>query len=430
MDADKRSHGLWEETAPPALATSVLAADVRAEVAIVGAGYTGLSAALHLAERGMDCVVLEARDAGFGGSGRNVGLVNAGMWVMPDELPRILGPIYGSRLLEVLGDAPGLVYDIIGRYGIACEASRQGTLHCAADARGLAEIRRRAGQWSRLGAPVRLLDAAETARRVGTGAYRGALLDLRAGTIQPLAYARGLADAALRRGARIHTASPVSSWRRAGGDWLLETAGGARVAARRVLLATNAYTGRNGQWRALRAELAAFPYFNLATAPLRPDLSAAILPGGEGAWDTNRVLSSMRMDAAGRLVFGSVGALRGGGIAIHRNWARRRLRALFPQLGAANFEHEWFGTIGMTADCLPRFHELAPDLFTFGGYNGRGIGTGTALGLWFARLAAGEVAREEMPLPLTPVRAMRGSCLRELVYARGADLVHYAGARF
>ena len=139
----------------------------------------------------------------------------------------------------------------------------------------LAEIRRRAGQWSRLGAPVRLLDAAETARRVGTGAYRGALLDLRAGTIQPLAYARGLADAALRRGARIHTASPVSSWRRAGGDWLLETASGARVAARRVLLATNAYTGRNGQWRALRAELAAFPYFNLATAPLRPDLRAA-----------------------------------------------------------------------------------------------------------------------------------------------------------
>jgi glycine/D-amino acid oxidase-like deaminating enzyme len=154
------------------------------------------------------------------------------------------------------------------------------------------------------------------------------------------------------------------------------------------------------------------------------------LPGGEGAWDTNRVLSSMRMDAAGRLVFGSVGALRGGGIAIHRNWARRRLRALFPQLGAANFEHEWFGTIGMTADCLPRFHELAPNVFAFGGYNGRGIGTGTAMGLWFARLAAGEVARDEMPLPLTPVRAMRGSCLRELVYARGADLVHYAGARF
>jgi len=430
MDGDKRSHGLWEASAPPAPAAAALAADTRAEVAIVGAGFTGLSAALHLAERGIDCVVLEARCAGFGGSGRNVGLVNAGMWVLPDEVPRVLGRVYGPRLLEVLGSAPALVYDIIGRYGIDCEAVRQGTLHCALGERGLAEIRRRAEQWSRLGAPVRLLDAAETARRVGTAAYSGSLLDLRAGTIQPLSYVRGLAAAAMRRGARVHAESPVLSWREAGGCWRLEVAGGIRVEARRVLLATNAYTDWDGQWRGLRAELAAFPYFNLATAPLRPELRAAILPGGEGAWDTNKVLSSMRLDAAGRLVFGSVGALRGGSLAMHRDWARRSLLRLFPRLGAIDFEHEWFGTIGMTADCLPRFHEPAPNLFSFCGYNGRGIGTGTAFGLWFARLAAGEISADEMPLPLTPMRAIGWRRLRELVYERGAGLVHFAGARF
>ena len=427
MDGDKRTHGLWEASAPPAPRTSALVADAQAELAIVGAGFTGLSAALHLAERGIDCVVLEARSPGFGGSGRNVGLVNAGMWVMPDELPRVLGPVYGSRLLDVLGNAPALVYDIIERHRIACEAVRRGTLHCALGARGLAEIRRRAQQWGRLGAPVHLLDAEQTARRVGTRAYRGSLLDLRAGTIQPLAYVRGLAAAALRCGARIHTASPVLSWRAAGDGWRLEVAGGASVTARRVLLATNAYTGHGGQWRALRAELTAFPYFNFATAPLVPQ---AILPGGEGAWDTNRVLSSMRLDAAGRLVFGSVGALRGACLAAHRDWARRRLSRLFPELGAVRFEHEWFGTIGMTADCLPRFHEPAPNLFVFSGYNGRGIGTGTAFGLWFARLAAGEISREEMPLPLTPVRAMGWRGLRELVYECGAGLAHFAGARF
>src|SRR5262245_6489699 len=103
------THGLWEATAPAAPSTTTLDRDLHADVVILGAGFTGCSAALHLSQRGVRAIVLEQHGIGFGGSGRNVGLVNAGMWVMPDQLPRVLGATHGERLLAQLGDAPSVV---------------------------------------------------------------------------------------------------------------------------------------------------------------------------------------------------------------------------------------------------------------------------------------------------------------------------------
>ena len=203
------SRGLWDDTAPPAPPTDSIQGSLTADAAVIGAGYTGLSAALHLALAGMSTVVLESFDVGFGGSGRNVGLVNAGMWICPDEVASTLGPMHGERLLLELGDAPRRVFELIERHGIQCETERRGTLHCALGRRGLEDLERRAAQWARRGAPVQLLGAAETAAKLGTGIYAGSLWDHRAGTIQPLAYARGLARAALSAGARIFTQSPV-----------------------------------------------------------------------------------------------------------------------------------------------------------------------------------------------------------------------------
>ena len=205
MRNDPRSHGLWEASAPPAPHTPPLERAIAVDVAIVGGGFTGLSAALHLQEKGARTAVLEGAEIGFGGSGRNVGLVNAGMWVMPSALSGALGGLHGARLLTQLGAGPDLVYALIERHGIDCEAVRNGTLHCAVGASGLANIRQRATEWQAHGAPVRLLSAEETAERTGTRAYTGALLDQRAGTVQPLAYARGLAHAA-----QGHTAQAVS----------------------------------------------------------------------------------------------------------------------------------------------------------------------------------------------------------------------------
>src|SRR5262245_62239693 len=192
MNNDTRSHGLWESTAPAAPATRMLDRDIDADVVIVGAGFTGCSAALHLAQRGVRAIVLEQHDIGFGGSGRNVGLVNAGMWVMPDELPRVLGEKHGERLLRELSEAPAVVFDLIDRLSIECEATRKGTLHCAVGRRGFREISERARQWQARGADVVLLDAREAERLVGTDCYDGELLDRRAGKNQPLAYVCGM----------------------------------------------------------------------------------------------------------------------------------------------------------------------------------------------------------------------------------------------
>ncbi|KAB0677011.1 NAD(P)/FAD-dependent oxidoreductase [Aureimonas leprariae] len=427
MRNDPRTHGLWERSAPPAPATAALEGDVTVDVAVVGAGFTGLSAALHLAEAGRGVAVLEAEEIGFGGSGRNVGLVNAGMWVMPDEVPAALGDVHGERLLALLGEAPAAVFELVEKHGIDCEAERQGTLHCAVGEKGLAELRERARQWQRRGAAVRLLGAEEAARLIGTTAYSGALLDMRAGTIQPLGYARGLARAALAAGAAIFTHSPVRTARDEDGAWTLSGDAGT-VRARHVVLATDAYA--SGIWPEIRQAQVHLPYFNLATAPLSDNLRRSILPERQGAWDTADILSSFRFDRAGRLVFGSIGALRGPGSTVHRNWGRRAMARLFPQLDGVGFELEWYGQIGMTENSLPRFCRPARDVVAFSGYNGRGIAPGTVFGRALARLVTGELAVADLPLPETAARPVRFRAMREAWYEIGAEVAHAAGARF
>ncbi|MBV8103724.1 MAG: FAD-binding oxidoreductase [Hyphomicrobiales bacterium] len=424
MQNDPLSHGLWETTAPPAPPTPPLSGRIRADVAVVGCGYTGLSTALRLAESGARVAALEAVEIGFGGAGRNVGLVNAGMWVMPREFPKALGPDYGERALTLLGGAPRLVWDIVETYAIDCDPVRNGTLQCAVGPKGLAEIEERTRQWGERGAPVSVLSAAETAKRIGSAAYAGALLDLRAGTIQPLAYARGLARAAIAAGAAIYTQSPVRTAERTGGAWRLTTAGGA-LEADWVVVATDAYGG--APWPQGRREQVRLPYFNFATRPLSVELQASILPGREGCWDTKTILSSFRFDRAGRLVFGSVGALRGTGHAIHRAWAKRALLKIFPNIGRIEFESQWYGMIGMTDNALPRFHRLADHVVTVCGYNGRGIGPGTAFGRVLADHILGRVSEKDLPLPVTEPDAPLLPTLREAYYEAGAQVAHGLG---
>lgn len=428
MFSDPHSHGLWAMTAPPAPDTSPLQGAAEADVAVVGAGYTGLSTALHLAERGLRAVVLEAAEIGFGGAGRNVGLVNAGMWVMPEALCAGLGDHFGNRLIDLLGGGPQQVFDLIARHGIACEAEHQGTLHLAVGAKGLAEITERARQWQKRGAPVELLSAEATAAKVGSTSYAGALLDRRAGTIQPLAYARGLARAAISAGAAIHTRSPATALSRDGAAWRITTPQGT-LRAKWVVMGTDAYAS-GPIFPEIRTQQVHLPYFNFATAPLPADLLARLTPDREGCWDTREVLTSFRRDAAGRLVFGSVGALRHGGAAVHRAWALRAMARLWPELAGVRIEASWYGQIGMTADNLPRFHRMAENIVTVCGYNGRGIAPGTVFGKLLAGVVAGEVADADLPLPVTGAQPSPLRSLREGWYEAGAQMAHLTGARW
>ncbi|MET4484077.1 hypothetical protein ABIB66_008648 [Bradyrhizobium sp. F1.13.3] len=144
MRNNRRSHGLWALTAPPAPETALLTAETAADIVVIGGGYTGLSAALHLAEGGACVALLEASEIGFGGSGRNVGLVNAGMWHMPDALPDALRAPFGERLLEQLGRGPQTVFELIEKHDIECGVERAGTLHYAVGRKGLEVIEARA----------------------------------------------------------------------------------------------------------------------------------------------------------------------------------------------------------------------------------------------------------------------------------------------
>ncbi len=427
LTADPLTHGLWAQTAPDAPDCPPLIGETRADVAIVGAGYTGLSCALHLAEAGVSVVVLEAEAAGFGGAGRNVGLVNAGMWVQPEAVVAALGPSYGGRLLRALSAGPAEVFALIERLAIAAEARPCGTLHLAVGRAGEAEIAARCAQWQALGAPVSRLTAAETRARLGGGAYRGALLDRRAGTIQPLAYARGLARAAQAAGAQIYAGSAARVIARDGAGWRVETGAGV-LRADWVLPLTDAYSaGFDGPQ--IAREQVLLPYFNMATAPLPAHLRAEILAGGEGCWDTRAVLTSFRMDAQGRLIFGSVGRLGGLDRAVHRAWAARAMARIFPQLQGFGFESEWWGQIGMTDDALPRLHQFGPNALAFCGYNGRGIAPGTVFGRLLAQHILGQIALKEMPLPVRDLARAPLRGVRYQGYALGAATQHLVGSR-
>ncbi|MCE2563291.1 FAD-binding oxidoreductase [Komagataeibacter sp. FNDCF1] len=427
MKNDPRSHGLWEQSAPPPPATSPLRGHVDVDVAIVGAGYTGLSAALHLAEQGRGVAVLEAEEIGFGGSGRNVGLVNAGLWVMPNYLLSTLGHEMGHRVLDLLGNGPRTVFDLIAKHDISCEAEPTGTLHCAVGQKGLENLRERECQWQAIGAPVHLLERDEAAVRIGSSAFSGALVDDRAGTIQPLAYARGLAAAAMKAGAQIYTGTRVNAAQRAGEWWHLSTVGGASVRARWIIVATNAYTG--DLWPELRSEIVNLPYFNMATRPLSPELLKTILPYKQGAWDTQKILTSFRLDQAGRMILGSIGALDRVGQPVHHAWGRRALARIYPELKDEAFESEWYGMIGMTSDALPRLHKLGTNVLSISGYNGRGISPGTVFGKTLAQLICGQIGMADMPLPLTRAKAAPARAAREAFFAAGSIISHAGAAR-
>lgn len=420
------SASLWEETCAERVETQPLADGLTVDLVIVGGGFTGTAAALTAAEAGASVCLIEAQRIGHGGSGRNVGLANAGLWTPPDAINRLLGPAAGDRLVAVLASAPDRVFDLIRRHDIACEPVRAGTLHCAHAPSGMAELRDRHAQQQARGAPVTLLEAADAQARTGSPAVHGALHDARAGTVQPLAYCRGLARAAAGFGARLVAGAAVTGLRHRDGAWRVDTAGGS-VTGRRLLLATNAYSG--GIAAPAGPSFVPVHYFQLATQPLSPDRLATILPGREGCWDTAPVMSSFRLDAAGRLLVGGIGNLDGAAGGIHAAWAARHLARLYPQLAGTPLHHAWGGRIAMTATHLPQILRLGPDGLACFGYSGRGIGPGTV----FGSLAATALLRaDESVLPLVPIDqyAERWAGPLAAWYETGAAVTHLVSARW
>lgn len=416
------ANSLWNATAPELPVLPPLEGAAHADVAVVGAGYTGLSAAIHLAERGARVVVLEAEHPGWGASGRNGGQVIPGLKEDPDAIVRRFGLEIGGRMLAFAGSAPDVVFGLIDRFGIDCDAERAGWLQPAHDDASLAVLERRVAQWGERGAPIELLDGDETARLIGSPSYVRAALDRRGGAVHPLKFALGLARAAQGAGAAIHGQSPVAAIERRGGHFLLTTPEG-RLEAGQVLLCTNAYTDRLRN--RLRRSVVPVCSVQVASQPLSANVRATILPERQVASDMRRLLVYYRLTKDGRLVMGGRGAYGAGGIERQMDRLQGLAGILFPQIGSVEWQHHWGGHVAMTADHFPHLHELEPGLLAALGYNGRGVAMASTMGRVLADRSDGKSAAE-LDFPVSPLKPMPFHGLRRPVVSA---LVAWNGLR-
>jgi glycine/D-amino acid oxidase-like deaminating enzyme len=416
---------LYADTARPAPATPPLEGDRHASVAVVGGGFTGLSAALHLAAKGVDVVVLEANEPGWGASGRNGGQVNPGLKHDPDQVEADFGPDLGGRMVALSGNAPNVVFDLIQRHQISCSALQSGTLRSAISVSGGGEVRASAEQWIRRGGPVSVLERNEIGAVTGTDRYRAAMLDRRGGQVNPLGYARGLAQAAMQQGAAVHGGTRVLKAGKTGAGWRLDTARGV-VTAEKLILATNGYT--DNLWPGLRRSIV--PVFSAiaATEPLPDALVRSIMPSRSSLYEIGNITVYYRIGTDNRLLMGGR-SVQGDVTAPERlhyltNYAVR----LWPALRGVRWTHGWSGQLAYTPDHYPHIHEPDENVLVCLGYNGRGVAMSSAMGPELARRVMGGKAAA-IDMPITTIQEMpfhalwRSGVAARVAYGRIRDML-------
>ncbi len=379
----------------------------KVDVGIVGAGFMGLAAALKLAAQGARVAVIEAADIGWGASGRNNGLIAPGLKRDPYEVRRLLGREAGNRLLELSGNAPNHLFELIAKYGIKCDAANNGWIQAAHSRFALSAMERRIKDWQDLGANVGMISEADVSTRLGTDYYSAAWLDPRGGALNPLAYVRGLARSADAAGVRIYTGTPMTELGRDSGRRQIRTPDGV-LDCQNVLLCTNAYAS---DIKEVRATVIPLRTAQVASEPLPQNKLATLLPRGEAASDTHRLLTSFRITADNRLIMGGASATAG-------NESRSLIRHLhlaaskrFPQLGAIRWQYAWSGYLAMTHNHLPVIQRHDQGLHSGIGCNGRGIAMATAIGRLLADLVSGS-SEADCAVPITAPRRMAGFHLR------------------
>jgi glycine/D-amino acid oxidase-like deaminating enzyme len=410
-----RDFGLWAATAEPAPETPPLPGDRDADIVVVGAGYTGLSTALHAAERGLSAIIVDRYYPGYGASGRNGGQVLPGFGTYPDHLKAIYGIERGEAMTRFGARIADELFDLIARHGIACDARQSGWIHAGHHPSKLAEQRWKHDQWQSRGEGVRWLDRQAIAAATGSEAYVGGWFDERAGTVQPLSLARGLARAAIALGARVHSRTTAVRLERESDGYRIATDRGT-VRARHLVLATNGYT--DGLLPALRATLVAVESAQVATLPLSDDVLATVLPGEPAVSDTRRSLLYFRRSPDGRLVMGGRGGILFG--TPEASYARLggAIATIFPRLADLPLAFRWAGRLAVTIDHMPHVHEPMPNLIASVGCNGRGVAYSTAMGrLVVQRITDGDWS--QVPMPASDVTPMPFAPLRHV----GAELI-------
>ena len=401
MTQDVFAGSLWYATAPAAPATRALEGELKADVAVIGAGYTGLATALALAQSGASVAVLEAGEIGYGASGRNNGQV---IPTLSRTEPEAFAQATSERFLQLVCDSATITFDLIRRHGMNCEAVQGGWVQPAHSPGRVMLAERRAAAWAKRGAPVEVLDATGVERVTGSRFWHGGWQNRTGGKLNALAFARELARAAIGVGATVHTQSLARGIARSGTRWRVETPRGA-VLAERVVIATHAYS--DALWPGLAQTVIPVRSYQMATAPQPEAVRKTVLPFDHACSDTQGDLHFFRWDAHGRLVTGAGLAMPWGFDARLRTRVGERVAKVFPQLGVPAFDYLWHGYVGVTMDRIPHLHELAPGVLAWVGCNGRGVALATALGAELARACRG-TPLAELGLPFTPLKPVFG----------------------
>jgi gamma-glutamylputrescine oxidase len=383
---------------------AALSGDVRCDVCVVGAGFTGLSTALHLAQAGMSVAVLEAQRIGWGASGRNGGQLYGGQRKDVDWLEAKLGPTEARRLWQLGEDAKRLVKQLITELAIDCDLT-PGIAMVAHKMRYVAEHHaladKLATQYGRHG--IEKLNARQTRDLLGTDVYYGGYIDWDAAHLNPLSLAVGVAQRCLQLGVRIHEGTRALAFSDTG-SVTVQTVNGS-VTADRLVLAANGYLDNLAP--KLAGRIMPINNFIVATQPLSEALAREINPRRVAVGDSRFVINYFRMSHDRRLLFGGGENYRRSFPRDIAAFVRPYVLKIYPQLASTKIDYAWGGTLAITLNRMPHFGRLSPNVLFAHGYSGQGVGLAHLAGQLLAETIRGDSRRFDA-FALLPTRPFPG----------------------
>jgi glycine/D-amino acid oxidase-like deaminating enzyme len=399
----------WTSDARTEAPASTLPADLtRADVVIIGAGYTGLSAARVLARFGARVVVLERERVGWGASSRNAGQILTGLKLDPVTLAATVGEARLGELFAISIETIAALEETIAREAIACDYARTGHAQAASRPSHFEDFRTEQALLARsCRHEVSLVPADRQRSEIGSDAFFGVMIDERSGGLDPAKYVDGLAAAARRAGAILGEGAGVRQVARDGDRWRVTLESGATIAGRDVLVAVNGYADEAAPW--LQRRVIPIGSYTIVTEPLSPDLAASILPRRRMAFDSRNFLHYFRLTPDDRLLFGGRAAFAPPSATTTRESAAiltRDMRSIFPELAMTRVAYAWGGSVGFTRDQFPHAGTNSEGLHYAAGYCGHGVAMSTYLGALMARRIAGETIVHPLidrPWPAIPL---------------------------